>query len=396
MGGRKSGARGERETAVPAAMRDTFTTLAALTDRVCGDHLNGQYADLARKALAALCRKRPSPLTRGRADVWACAVVYALGQMNFLSDRSRKPHMASEDLCRLFGVAPSTATNKAKQVRELLGMGTFNHRWMLPEHLESFAPVWMVSVNGLIADIRGMPRAVQEEAFRRGIIPWIPDDRKPPHPHQKERDSLYAAYDRLRRINTEHQTEAAAQLFAEGVIDPIAQRIGIMDADGNVFVESEDDDVVACLAPALDLALYTPSTDGTNAVRRYARERRELLTDEERRVLEAMGEARFSVFRVERPHETAGTWLSDTIHGGEVWLMDRGLETIGAFGALLGLRIFKAADFWMSTGVPVPTGMTILRTETEPVPEAAERRSPAIDTDQLAEELYRGTFGEAV
>lgn len=121
--------------------------------------------------MAALSRKRPSPLIPGRADVWACAVVYALGQVNFLSDRSRKPHMASEELCRLFGVAPSTALNKARQVREMVGMGAFDHRWMLPERLESFAPVWMISVNGLIVDIREMPRAVQEEAFQRGMIP---------------------------------------------------------------------------------------------------------------------------------------------------------------------------------------------------------------------------------
>lgn len=376
-------------------MQDTFATLTALTDRVCKQHLNKQYADLARKALAALCRKRPSPLTRGRADVWACAIVYALGQINFLSDRSQKPHRTTEELCRLFGVAPSTAMNKAKTVREMLGMSTFDHRWMLPDRAETFAPIWMVSINGLIADIRSMPRAVQEQAFQRGLIPYIPDDRKPPHPYQKERDKLHASYDRLRRINTEHQSEVGAQLLADDVITPIARRLGLMDADGTVFVEDDDDDVIACLAPALDLALYTPSADGTNAVMRYAQERQTLLTSEERRVLEAMGDARFSVFRIERKHEVAGTWLSDTIHGGEIWLMDRGLETSGEVGMLLGLRVFKAADFWMSTGVLVPTGMTILRDKTGPTSEATGRKTPTIDTNQLAEEMYRSTFGEA-
>ncbi|MCU0839774.1 MAG: hypothetical protein MUE49_13790, partial [Rhodospirillales bacterium] len=143
------------------------------------------------------------------------------------------------------------------------------------------------------------------------------------------------------------------------------------------------------------LALYAPSIDGTNAIRRYVRERRDLLTAEECRVLEAMGEARFSVFRIERPHETAGTWLSDTIHGGEIWLMDRGLETSGAVGVLLGLRVFKPADFWMSTGVMVPTGMTILREGPGPAAQPRESGKPAIDTNQLAEEMYRNTFGKA-
>jgi len=37
--------------------------------------------------------------------------------------------------------------------------------------------VWMLSVNGLIVDVRSMPREVQEIAFEKGLIPYIPDDK---------------------------------------------------------------------------------------------------------------------------------------------------------------------------------------------------------------------------
>ena len=37
--------------------------------------------------------------------------------------------------------------------------------------------VWMVSVNGFFMDIRHAPRALQEEAFGKGLIPYIPADR---------------------------------------------------------------------------------------------------------------------------------------------------------------------------------------------------------------------------
>ena len=40
---------------------------------------------------AALTRKRPSPLESRRARSWAAGIVYALGQVNFLSDDSREP-----------------------------------------------------------------------------------------------------------------------------------------------------------------------------------------------------------------------------------------------------------------------------------------------------------------
>ncbi len=35
---------------------------------------------------------------------------------------------------------------------------------------------WMITVNGLIVDARHAPRAIQEEAYRKGIIPYIPGD----------------------------------------------------------------------------------------------------------------------------------------------------------------------------------------------------------------------------
>ena len=47
----------------------------------------------ARRALAALCRKRPSPLVSGKPETWACAVLYALGQVNYLSDKASTPTM---------------------------------------------------------------------------------------------------------------------------------------------------------------------------------------------------------------------------------------------------------------------------------------------------------------
>jgi hypothetical protein len=39
---------------------------------------------------------------------------------------------------------------------------------------------WVLSVNGVPMDIRTAPRGAQEEAFRRGLIPYIPADASPP------------------------------------------------------------------------------------------------------------------------------------------------------------------------------------------------------------------------
>ena len=36
---------------------------------------------------------------------------------------------------------------------------------------------WMVSVNGFILDARSLPRRLQEEAYRKGLIPYIPGEK---------------------------------------------------------------------------------------------------------------------------------------------------------------------------------------------------------------------------
>ena len=162
-----------KSTKIPVGWEQTFAALTGLTDRFCAEHLNQEYADLARYAIAALCRKRPSPLINGNAQTWACAVLYALGQINFLSDKATRPAMAMVDLCTHFGNASSTGGNKAKLVRQALGMQQFDHRWTLPSRLGGSPTAWLIEVNGLIADARMLPPAVQEVAVRKDLIPYV-------------------------------------------------------------------------------------------------------------------------------------------------------------------------------------------------------------------------------
>src|SRR6266851_1651994 len=108
---------------VPKPIQATFDAIVALTDAFCRAHLDEEYVQLARQATAALCRKRPSPLATGHLNTWACGIVYALGSVNFLFDKSQTPSMRAAELCAGFGVSPSTGAAKAKAVRDVLGMG---------------------------------------------------------------------------------------------------------------------------------------------------------------------------------------------------------------------------------------------------------------------------------
>src|ERR1035437_9566554 len=110
------------ELKIPVAMRPAAEAIIALTDQVCPELLDEENAGLARKVVAMLGRRRPSPVQSGRAPTWAGAVVYALGQVNFLFDSATRPYATADDLSAAFGVAKSTLSAKAKQVRDLTKM----------------------------------------------------------------------------------------------------------------------------------------------------------------------------------------------------------------------------------------------------------------------------------
>jgi len=164
----------KQSDSVPVKMQPVYDEITALTDAVCLQHLDEDYAQLARKMAAALTRKRPSPLERGRRDVWAAAIVYALASINFLFDKSQDLYMRAEDLAALFGVSQKTAANKARTIRDALNAGQADPNWWRPSNMEKNPFAWWVSVNGLAVDARKLPLHIQEHLARERIIPFVP------------------------------------------------------------------------------------------------------------------------------------------------------------------------------------------------------------------------------
>jgi hypothetical protein len=159
---------------VPKKMEPTYEKIVALTDEFCEAQLNEEYAQLARQLTAALCRKRPSPLARGRANSWACGIIYALGFVNFLFDKSFEPHLSATELCEGFGVSQSTGSNKSREIRDSMDMMQFDPNWCLPSLMDENPLAWMIMVDGLVVDVRYMPLNIQQAAYEKGLIPYLP------------------------------------------------------------------------------------------------------------------------------------------------------------------------------------------------------------------------------
>lgn len=163
---------------VPKEMQDTYDTIVSLTDEFSERYLNDEYSQLARYATAALCRKRPSPIVSGSANTWACGIIYALGFVNFLFDKSQEPYMNATDLCQVFGVSKSTGSAKSKIIRDSLNLMQMDPNWCLPSKLKDNLMAWMIMINGFAVDARQLPRALQEVAYQKGLIPYIPADKE--------------------------------------------------------------------------------------------------------------------------------------------------------------------------------------------------------------------------
>ena len=171
---------GKRKAAnrFPGEVAPVLDLIVAMTDKFCRERLNEEYAVLCRGLAEKLARKRPRPLLGGKPQTWACGIIRTIGWVNFLDDSSRMPHMKLTAIDKAFGVAESTGQGKSKAIRTMLRIHQFDHHWTLPSRMDDSLMIWMKEVDGFILDIRRCTREIQEIAFKKGLIPYIPADQK--------------------------------------------------------------------------------------------------------------------------------------------------------------------------------------------------------------------------
>jgi len=78
---------------VPKNMQEKYNEIAQPIIQFCDEKLSDEYKKLSLALCEKLCRKRPSPLLSGKAQVWACAIVYTIGYVNFIFDKSQPIHI---------------------------------------------------------------------------------------------------------------------------------------------------------------------------------------------------------------------------------------------------------------------------------------------------------------
>lgn len=125
----------------------------------CNKHLDTAYLKLCTKVHQDLLKKDKTIFVRGKSEIWAAAVVWAVGGENFLGDKSFQPYATLSDVCAFFNVNPSTVGQKSRKIKDILGINIWNPKYRLPgSELGSFLDSLVMTEDGII-----IPRDMLED-----------------------------------------------------------------------------------------------------------------------------------------------------------------------------------------------------------------------------------------
>jgi hypothetical protein len=202
-----------------------------------------------------------------------------------------------------------------------------------------------------------------------------------PEPPLMTRSEILSRYRHLRQISKE-QHEAVLHIIAPAIVLDWAKRIDLM--QGKTVVSDSEYE----FALAEDLAIYLPRLGRSHPLDRYARTVGFAPSSDEAIVLAAMRQARFSLWRVERDHETTGLILRDLLREEEIWLIDEAMTKNARPGQEMAARLVQPDRFAMTARVIVPINPALM---TRPeLMEEVFTRAPALRSLQgkaLAEDL---------
>lgn len=280
-----------------------------------------------------LSRKQKIDITRTRSDIWAAAVIWAFCRANFKHEEG----VTLELLCSFFNNKKSTVGNKAGEISKMLGIDFFS-----PEF-----------TTGKIQEQNPLNRLT---LTKDGFI--IPED------IVSSKGEQLANYQRLRAVQKDlHKT--LMNLLPRNAIKECGTTLGIY-KNGTLMFGSKSEMFVL-----MDYCIYDYRWDGQNVIERYVAETSIELDSNERILLDAMLEARYSLFMVDEVVKGVGVQTRDLFRGDSGFIMDVALSEIAAKGFILASRIISPGDgkFSMTTGAGLPTDGPIMARIKREVPE---------------------------
>lgn len=100
----------------------------------CEKHLNDELLGYTFKLCDTLGRKKRIDLSRGRKEIWAASIIYAIARLNFLFDKESSNYITADTICNFFNTRKSTVGNKATQIEDVCNL-TFGAEGYCSKHI---------------------------------------------------------------------------------------------------------------------------------------------------------------------------------------------------------------------------------------------------------------------
>ena len=97
------------------------------------------------------------PFMSGKIEIWAAAVIHALGTINFLFDKSFEPYTTVDEINVFFGTNKSSTGQKSKVIRELLNLGYFDSEFSTQRAKQNNPFDKLTMVNGIFVFKDSLP-----------------------------------------------------------------------------------------------------------------------------------------------------------------------------------------------------------------------------------------------
>lgn len=136
--------------------------LLTLVSAFCKEKLNEEYNLLCSKMIKKLGRKRTVPFMTGRLEIWAASIVYTIGMLNFLFDKSFEPYISSNEIHEYFGTKSSTVSAKSRLLRDMLELSRFDDEFSTRHIIDNNPFNQFVLVNDIIVDLDSIPLEYQK------------------------------------------------------------------------------------------------------------------------------------------------------------------------------------------------------------------------------------------
>ncbi len=163
-----------------ATVQKYTETLIQMTNDFCDQHLDEEYKALCEKMIRKMSRKRTVPFLSGRIEIWAAGIVYAIGGINFLFDKSFQPYISPTDLCEYFGTSKSTTGQRAKVIRDMSKLHYYDSEFSTANMRESNP--FAAFLDGIPIPFSALSPELQEiarEHPEKPLMLWSMKDREP-------------------------------------------------------------------------------------------------------------------------------------------------------------------------------------------------------------------------